>query len=65
MWFDVRKTRLGEYWWRAVASNGEPLGHSEMYRRKADCQHAVNILKREAASATVYDETGEHSYSRS
>lgn len=64
MWFDIYKTTSGypqKYWWVAKADNHETLCHSEMLSSKRACINAIRVLKDGAASATVYDETGEAS----
>lgn len=62
MYFVIRKNAAGKYWWRAVADgNNEILAASELLSSKRDCQHAIDIVRREAASAPVYDKTSETS----
>jgi uncharacterized protein YegP (UPF0339 family) len=59
MWFDIHKSTNGQYWWRAVGENSETLCHSEEYVDKVSAKHAIRVIKDDAASASVYDETGE------
>ncbi len=44
------------YYWRIVA-NGRVLAHSETYVRKQSCYDAINIVKKNAATAPVMDLT--------
>lgn len=62
MYFDIYKTTTGypqKYWWVAKGGNNETLCHSEMLSSKEACLNAIRTVKTGAASATVYDETGE------
>jgi uncharacterized protein YegP (UPF0339 family) len=62
MYFDVYKTTSGypqRYWWVAKGGNHETLCQSEMLSSKQACINAIGVLKRGAAGAPVYDETGE------
>lgn len=63
MWFDIKKSSNGKYWWRVVGGNSEILCHSQEYESKASAKHAIRVIKDGAASASVYDGTGEtHGY---
>jgi uncharacterized protein YegP (UPF0339 family) len=54
--FSIYKDRKGEYRWRFTASNGKIIADSgEGYKAKSDCEHCINLLKREAADASVED----------
>jgi uncharacterized protein YegP (UPF0339 family) len=62
VYFDIYKSRTAighKYWWVAKGNNGETLAHSEMLSSKQACKDAIRVVKDGAASATVYDETGE------
>ena len=62
MYFDIYKnsSAIGhKYWWVAKGQNGEPLAHSEMLSSKQACKDAIKAIREGAATATVYDETGE------
>lgn len=60
MYFDIYKSsRTGEYWWVARGANNKTLCSSEQYTTKAAAKHAIRVIKDDARSATVYDETGE------
>jgi uncharacterized protein YegP (UPF0339 family) len=37
------------------AANGKTLVSSEHYKNKADCLHAIDLIKRGAATATIED----------
>lgn len=57
--FVIRRNSAGQYWWRAVADNNEILCASELMTSKAACENGINIVKRGATSAPVYDKTSE------
>lgn len=60
MYFDIHKSsKNGQYWWVANAKNHGTLCTSEMYTTKAAAKHAIRVVKDGAATAVVYDETGE------
>lgn len=44
---------------RRTATIREPLCHSERLSSKQNCLNTVNVIKREAASAKIYNNTGE------
>lgn len=53
-YFKVFTDGAGQYRWRFVATNGETIAvSSESYVRKADCEHGIALLKRDAPSAPV------------
>jgi uncharacterized protein YegP (UPF0339 family) len=56
--FQIYKDNKGEYRWRLRADNGEVIADSnEGYKRKPDCQHAIDLVKRQAPQAEVEDQT--------
>jgi uncharacterized protein len=56
--FQIFKDRKGEYRWRLRARNGEIIADSnEGYSSKASCQHGIDLVKEQAASAVVEDQT--------
>lgn len=62
MYFDIHKNPQAtghKYWWVARGNNHEKLCASEMLSSKQACISAIKVVKSEAASANVYDETGE------
>ncbi len=60
MYFDTYKsTKNGQYWWVAKGGNGETLCSSELYTTKQSAKNGIKVVKQGAASANVYDETGE------
>lgn len=44
MKIEIDKNKQGEYYWRAVASNGEILAVSEAYSSKAKCEQTVKMV---------------------
>ena len=56
--FQLYKDRKGEYRWRLRASNGEIIADSnEGYSSKASCKQGIDLVKEQAASAMVEDQT--------
>ena len=56
--FQLYKDRKGEYRWRLRARNGEIIADSnEGYSRKASCKRGIELVKEQAASAAVEDQT--------
>ena len=45
------------FFWRIVASNGQSLATSEMYKRKASCLSAIASVQKSAGAAEVLDTT--------
>jgi uncharacterized protein YegP (UPF0339 family) len=59
--FQIYQDRKGEYRWRLRARNGEIIADSnEGYSRKASCKHGIDLVKQQAASATVEDQAESH-----
>lgn len=60
MYFDINKSaKTGQYWWVAKGENNKTLCSSELYTTKQAAKDTIKVIKQGAASATVYDETGE------
>jgi uncharacterized protein YegP (UPF0339 family) len=56
--FQIYQDRKGEYRWRLRARNGEVIADSnEGYSSKANCKHGIDLVKQQAASAEVEDQT--------
>lgn len=56
--FELYKDKAGEYRWRLRASNGKIIADSgEGYSAKRDCEHGIDLVKREAPGASVDDQT--------
>jgi uncharacterized protein YegP (UPF0339 family) len=54
--FEIYKDNSGDFRWRLKAANGQVIGGSgQGYKAKADCQHAIDLIKRDAAKAKVED----------
>jgi uncharacterized protein YegP (UPF0339 family) len=59
MRFRISRNRSGEYYFEIqAAGNYETLATSEGYRSKADCERAIALIRTQAASATVNDQSG-------
>lgn len=60
MYFDIYKSSTTrQYWWVAKGGNHETLCSSELMTTKESCLNGIRVIKEGAASASVYDETGE------
>lgn len=60
MYFDIYKSqKTGQYWWVAKGENNKTLCSSELYTTKQSAKDTIKVVKQGAASASVYDETGE------
>jgi uncharacterized protein YegP (UPF0339 family) len=56
--FEVYKDNKKEFRWRLKASNGKIIATSgEGYVAKADCEHGMELVKKEAAAAKVEDKS--------
>lgn len=55
--FEIFKDKAGEFRFRYRASNGEIMFSSEGYKAKASAVSAIESIKKNAAAATVDDET--------
>jgi uncharacterized protein YegP (UPF0339 family) len=56
--FEVYEDKANEYRWRLKATNGQIVAaSSEGYKAKADCEHAIELIKKGAAQAEVDDNT--------
>jgi uncharacterized protein YegP (UPF0339 family) len=52
--FQIFEDARGEYRWRMRAGNNEIIATSgEGYKKKADCEHGVELVKRDAGAALV------------
>ena len=56
--FEVFKDAKKEFRWRLKASNGKIIADSgEGYVAKTDCEHGIELVKKEAAKAKVEDKS--------
>jgi len=56
--FEVYKDAKGEFRWRLKATNGQVIGTSgDGYKAKADCTHAIDLIKEGASKATTDDKS--------
>ena len=56
--FEIFKDNKKEFRWRLKASNGLIIATSgEGYVAKADCEHGLELVKKEAAKAEVEDKS--------
>lgn len=54
--FERKKGKDGSAYFVLKASNGEPLGRSEMYKRASSMEGGIASVGKNAAGATVVDE---------
>jgi uncharacterized protein YegP (UPF0339 family) len=58
MTFEMYKDRGGEFRWRLKATNGQVIATGgQGYTAKADCRHAIELIQKGAATATIVDDT--------
>ncbi len=56
--FQIFTDRAGEFRWRLRADNNEIIADSaEGYKRKAECEYGVDLVKQLAPTAEVQDQT--------
>jgi uncharacterized protein len=56
--FEIFKDNKKEFRWRLKASNGLIIATSgEGYVAKADCEHGLELVKKDAAKAKVEDKS--------
>ena len=56
--FELYKDNAGEFRWRFVASNGKIIAtSSEGYTAKVDCQHGIELVKKDAPAAPVEEKS--------
>jgi uncharacterized protein YegP (UPF0339 family) len=55
--FEVYKDKKGEFRFRFLASNGEPMFGSEGYAAKASAMKAIESIKKNVVDAKVEDQT--------
>jgi len=54
--FETYQDNAKEYRWRCKAANGQVVASSSQgYKAKADCEHAVDLIQKGAAKASVED----------
>jgi uncharacterized protein len=56
--FVVKKSSDGQFRFTLVASNGQVVATSETYSRKASAMSTIASIQKNAASATVDDQSG-------
>jgi uncharacterized protein len=57
MRFVIQKSSNNQYYFTIEGGNYEKLATSETYVSKTSAQNTINVIKREAATATVVDRT--------
>jgi uncharacterized protein YegP (UPF0339 family) len=58
--FEIYDDKSKEHRWRVKASNGQVIATSSQgYKDKADCEHAIEVIKKGAAHAEVVEEVKE------
>ncbi len=54
--FEIYEDKGGEFRFRLLASNGEPIAASEGYKSKASCINGIESVKENAADAPIEEE---------
>ena len=58
MRYVIRKNLQGKFWFRIVSDkNNKILAASELYNHKSDCEHAISLIKQNAETAQIDDQT--------
>ncbi len=57
--FVLAKNAKGQYRFSLKAANGETIAQSEMYNSKAAAKNGIESVKKNAAGASIDDQTGE------
>ena len=66
MHFSIWRSRDNQYYWEARGDNDETMAVSETYTTKASARHAIDVVRKEAAQAKVFDHSDSDSaYARS
>ena len=53
MKFQTYQDKQDEWRWRLRAANNEIIAHGESYKNKADCLHAIDLVKSTDADTPV------------
>lgn len=53
--FETYRNAAGEYAWRFVAGNGEVMAQGEGYTSAENCDHAIEVFRREAPFARIVE----------
>lgn len=54
--FEIYQDTAGDYRWRFQSNNGKILAvSSDGYINQPNCEHAIILIKRETAQATIMD----------
>lgn len=59
MYFAIRRSDDGQYWWRAVGDNNEIMASSELMHRKESVEHAISVIRAQASDARVIDQSAD------
>ena len=55
MHFTIMRSTDGQYYWKITGGNYETIAVSETYTSKASAQHAIEVVRAQAAKASVLD----------
>lgn len=55
--FELYEDKTGQFRFRLKAGNGEIIAVSEAYKTKASAENGIDSVRRNAADATVDDQT--------
>ena len=45
MYFAIRRSDDGQYWWRAVGDNNEIMAASDLMTSKQSCEHSIGVIQ--------------------
>jgi uncharacterized protein YegP (UPF0339 family) len=55
MYFWIKKSSNGQFYFTVEAANRKVLATSETYWNKGDCRHAAELIKSNAGGASILD----------
>ena len=56
--FEIRKASNEQFFWVFQGNNNEVICTSETYRRKDSATNSIQVVKTQAASASINDRSG-------
>ena len=56
-YYNLRKSRYGQFYFILVASNGEVLATTEMYPTKSNAKRGLDAVSKAARTTNVVDDT--------
>ena len=56
-YYELRKSKDGQFYFNVIASNGEPVATSEMYPTKSNATRGTNAVRDAASTTVIQDKT--------